>query len=94
MVRKEGVNVVLCPHNNIHNTTHHYKTPLYTSYVYPILGGHPERVGSIPTFTYSLDYLLKIERIERGLVVVGCVVDVRGVMGSIKRGDVEKHWHS
>ena len=29
--------------------------------------------------------------IERGLVVMGCVVDVvRGVLASIKRGDVEK----
>ena len=29
--------------------------------------------------------------IERGLVVMGCVLDVvSGVMGSIKRGDVER----
>ena len=25
------------PPNNIHNAAHHYKTPLYTSYVYPYL---------------------------------------------------------
>ena len=38
---------------------------------------------------------VNIGRIERGLVVMGCVVDVVwGVMGSIKRGHVEKHWHS
>ena len=28
--------------------------------------------------------------IKRGLVVMGCVVDVSGVMGSIKRGDRKK----
>ena len=29
-------------------------------------------------------------RIERGLVVMGCVVDVIPVLYNIKRGDVEK----
>jgi len=35
-----------------------------------------------------------IGRIERGLVVMGCIVDVVRMLSSNKRGNVEKHWHS
>jgi len=40
--------------------------------------------------------LPNIGRIERGLVVMRCVfwMFATGVLASIKREDVEKHWHS
>ena len=38
---------------------------------------------------------VNIGRIERGLLVMGCVLDLVRVLASIKRGQVEKtQWHS
>ena len=47
--------------------------------MHPIVSGRPPKIG------------VNIGRIERGLGVMGCVLDVVRVLYSVKRGHPERH---
>ena len=65
-------------------------------FIFRLRGGHRVRSGApdplAPFWMASLN-TINIGRIERGIVVIGCALDVvRGALACIKRGHREKGW--